>query len=77
MESFMIYENIRDLVSYGLANGLIENDDVIYVTNQLLELFELDDYIEPDSNIQEASNLIGNGDFLKNTLESMVDYAYE
>ena len=38
-----IQDNIKKLVAYGLATGLIEPEDKIYTTNRLLELFELDE----------------------------------
>ena len=34
---------IRKLVSYGVQTGLVPEEDVIYTTNRLLELFELDE----------------------------------
>ena len=34
---------IRKLVSYGVQTGLVPEEDVIYTTNRLLELFELED----------------------------------
>lgn len=40
----MITKYISELVSYGKANGLIEECDEIYVTNRLLELFDLMEY---------------------------------
>ena len=39
-----IYKNINALVGYALAQGLIEEDDVIYTQNRLLELFSLDGF---------------------------------
>lgn len=41
-----IQQNIRQLVEYGLQTKLVEQEDSIYVTNQLLELFQLEEYIE-------------------------------
>lgn len=43
----MIQEWIGELVTYGLQNGLVDPADEIYVTNQLLALFELTDYTVP------------------------------
>ena len=37
---------IRKLVSYGVQTGLVPEEDVIYTTNRLLELFELDELEE-------------------------------
>lgn len=42
----MIDQVISELVTYGLQNGLIENEDKVYVTNSLLELFKQQDYQE-------------------------------
>ena len=39
---------IRKLVSYGVQTGLVPEEDVIYTTNRLLELFELDELEERD-----------------------------
>lgn len=40
----MITKYISELVSYGKTNGLIEECDEIYVTNRLLELFDVMEY---------------------------------
>ena len=37
----MIQEAVRKLIVYGLKTGLISEEDKIYTTNRLLELFEL------------------------------------
>lgn len=63
-----ITENIKSLVEYGISTGLIEKEDKIYTTNQLLMLFGLDE-IEEDVTAKEAS--------LEQILEEMLDYAYE
>ena len=39
----MICKSIKQLVNYGLKNGLVEKDDEIFTINQLLELFQLDE----------------------------------
>ena len=43
-----IYENINALTSYGLLTNLIEKEDVIYMQNRLLELFQLDGFESPE-----------------------------
>ena len=63
-----ITENIKSLVEYGISTGLIEKEDKIYTTNQLLMLFGLDE-IEEDVMAKEAS--------LEQILKEMLDYAYE
>ena len=42
----MIQNCIRELVNYGLACNLVEPEDKIFTTNQLLELFHLDEMPE-------------------------------
>ena len=44
-----VYLAIRQLADYGIAAGLIEPEDRIFVINQLLELLQLDTYEEPDT----------------------------
>ncbi|MDO4345569.1 MAG: UDP-glucose--hexose-1-phosphate uridylyltransferase [Eubacteriales bacterium] len=65
----MICNDIFNLVTYGIASGLITEDDRIYATNELLELFGLDEYEEPSPAPGEAS--------LEQTLANLLDYAYE
>ena len=40
----MITQNITDLVRYGVSSGLVDEADIIYTVNKLLELFELEEY---------------------------------
>lgn len=63
----MVYDSIKKLVTYGLESGLISKDDVIYTTNMLLDLLDLDEYEEP---IEEYSNVD-----LESTLKELLDYA--
>ncbi|MGB4660091.1 MAG: UDP-glucose--hexose-1-phosphate uridylyltransferase, partial [Mobilitalea sp.] len=65
----MIYKLINRLVQYGVTTGLVEKQDEIYTINQLLELFELDDYQETEIT-EEKFNL-------EKTLSAMMDYAHE
>ena len=44
----MIDQLISELVAYGLENGLIDDADKEYVTNGLFELFQSQDYKEPE-----------------------------
>lgn len=66
-----IQRNISRLVRYGLETGLITNEDKIYTTNRLLELFGLD---EPDESGEDAAMSV---DELEDVLSGMMDYAYE
>lgn len=63
----MIYAAIRQLVEYGLETKLIEADDAIYTTNQLLMLFGLDEYKEETGSFES----------LEQTLNVCLDYAVE
>lgn len=65
----MINECIKKLVCYGLENGLIEKEDVIYTTNALLEVLEMEEYEEPQENYENVE--------LEPVLAEMLDYAYE
>lgn len=74
----MIQENIRDLVAYGLATGLVEPEDEIYTVNRLLELLELDEY--PFAFGAEAAEGEKEADIvakLPEILKEMLDYAVE
>ena len=44
----MINTYITELVNYGIEKGLIDEQDRIYTVNRLIELFELDEYTEPN-----------------------------
>lgn len=69
----MITKNIASLVNYAIASGLIEEEDKIYATNRLLELFGIEEYeeseIQPISSPEEFP--------LEETLGEMLDYAAE
>lgn len=66
-----IQSDIRKLVSYGERTGLVPEEDVIFTTNKLLELFCLDELEDSDEIISmEESEL-------EPVLSSMCDYAYE
>ena len=57
---------IGELVAYGKANGLVEEADEVYVTNQLLSLFALNEY---------ESKEIAEPRALHEILEDLIDYA--
>ncbi len=67
----MIGKNIAKLVQYGLQTGLIAEEDKVYTTNRLLELFCLDG---PEESGEKAAMSI---DELETVLSEMMDYAYE
>ena len=56
---------ISELVSYGMINGLIAEDDKVYVINRLLELFDKKDFVWSDEKVRPI-HLI---------LEDMLTYA--
>ena len=68
-----IYKNINALTGYALSQGLIEEDDVIFTQNRLLELFRLDGFEKtlatqiPQTPEQD----------LEQILKEMLDYAAE
>ena len=64
----MIYRAIKDLAQYGIAKGLIEKEDEIYVINSILQELKLDEYEEP----------AGEGETeLEPILKVLLDYACE
>lgn len=65
----MIYTYIEKLIKYGLDTGLIEEEDKIYTTNILLDLFKLDEYIEPKEEFEAVE--------LEEVLKYLLDYAFE
>ena len=67
----MIQTDIRKLVSYGVQTGLVPEEDVIFTTNRLLELFGLE---ELEETTEEVSMSVEN---LEEVLRSMCDYAVE
>jgi UDPglucose--hexose-1-phosphate uridylyltransferase len=70
----MITENIATLVNYGIVSGLVDENDKIYTTNRLLELFGLEEYEEP----QRLPNITNPAQFdLEGLLKQMLDYAVE
>lgn len=52
----MVYEAIKGLVEYGLKAGLITEADRIYATNQILDVMKMDEYEEPQGEV-ESDNL--------------------
>jgi len=72
----MIQVAIRKLIAYGIKTGLVPEEDKIYTTNRLLELFGLEELEEPDEKaLAEVENT--QPDDLEVILSEMLDYAYE
>ena len=65
----MINTYITELVNYGIEKGLIDEQDRIYTVNRLIELFELDEYTEPDE--------VSGSRELHLILEDMTAWAFE
>ncbi len=65
----MINKSIKKLISYGLESGLIEESDVIYTTNRILEILDIDEYSHPEEECVCES--------LEETLAEILDYAAE
>ncbi|MCM1272682.1 MAG: UDP-glucose--hexose-1-phosphate uridylyltransferase [Clostridium sp.] len=66
----MINTYIKQLVRYGLENGLLKQEDEIYTTNMLLAKLKLDDYEE-----QKEVTAIKSPEDLECTLKGILDYA--
>lgn len=62
-------ENVKRLVQYGIESGLVPEEERIYTTNQLLELFEEDEYTEPETDFSNVD--------LEDVLKELLDYAAE
>lgn len=60
---------IRALVQYGLKNELIEPEDAVYTTNQILDVLGLCEYEEPADEAPDLS--------LEEILKELLDYAVE
>ncbi len=48
---------IKDLVEYAVARKLIEKRDIIYATNRMLEVLELNEYNEPENSCNSNREL--------------------
>lgn len=65
----MVNTAIKALIKYGLDNKLICNDDVCFITNQILQVLHIDEYTEPTHNI-DFKNL---EDILSVLLENAIE----
>lgn len=65
----MINEAIKKLICYGLEKELIEKEDVVYTTNALLEVLQLEEYEDPGMTYENVE--------LEPVLNELLDYAYE
>lgn len=69
----MIQTLIEKLVAYGVITGLVPQEDIVYTTNRLLELFQLDGLEESE----KEEKIYVTVDDLEEILQGMLDYAYE
>ena len=67
----MIQEAVRKLIQYGIQTGLVAEEDVIFTTNQLLDLFDLDELEESDTDVSVKT------EDLEEILGEMMTYAHE
>lgn len=67
----MIYKHIKQLIEYGLDCGLIQQEDVVYIRNRILEILQLDEYVEPECDGCGLENEP------ENALAGMISYAVE
>ncbi len=65
----MLQESIKKLVCYGIKEGLLPECERVYTTNLLLDLFDVDEFTDPEI---DESNLV-----LDDILSDMLDYAVE
>ena len=65
----MIFNAIKQLVQYGIEKDLITPEDTNYVINRLLEILNIDEYIDPEQTFKNIN--------LENVLKEILDYAVE
>ncbi len=61
---------IKELITYGRNNGLIDEADTVYTTNKLLEFFKVDEYTDVASNPEDTRSL-------QLILDDMIEYALQ
>ncbi len=66
---------IAELVSYGIHNNLIQDDDKVYTINKLLEFFRLNSYTEPEKDVQKEYEESPRA--LSLILEDILEYALD
>lgn len=63
----MIFDAIDSLIAYGLKTHLIEEDDVIFARNAILERLKLDEYTPAEASEQPLASI----------LQTLTDYAVQ
>lgn len=69
---------IQELIEYGISNGLIDNEDSIYVTNRLMELFGLLDFNFEETTDASKDAVVSDSSTTREIhqiLNDMLDYA--
>ena len=61
-------ENVKRLVQYGIESGLVPEEERIYTTNLLLEIFKEDNYEDTEIDTENLEL----EDILKNLLDEAV-----
>ncbi len=64
----MINQKIKQLIGYAVKKGLVNEADITYITNKLLEILALDEYVDTDA--PECAEL-------EEILSGICDYAFE
>ena len=65
----MIYNSIKKLITYGLEKELFKEQDKIFITNQVIDALQLDEYVEPQETYKDVD--------IEETLKEILDYAVE
>ena len=65
----MIFQSIKKLATYALEKKLITEEEVSYSINLLLDVLDLDEYVEPEEAFHDVD--------LEETLKEILDYAVE
>ncbi len=64
----MIFANIDALIKYAIDSNLLDNNDKYYAINTLLDILNLDEYVESNENLDIS---------LEEILGNFIDYAVE
>ncbi|CAM3777651.1 UDP-glucose--hexose-1-phosphate uridylyltransferase [Aeromicrobium ponti] len=64
-----IYQELENLLEYGLKEKLFEKEDKVYVRNRIMAVLKLDEWEDRTPSVQIAS--------LSRTLNSILDWAYK
>ena len=65
-----IYKELERLINFGLKHELFEKEDITFMRNSLIELFNLDEYIVEEVEDENLENVTP-------IMENLLDYAYE